>query len=228
MARVDAMGVALVSTVLMNRDRRPSGEDNQNQYQIDTPDVQKNPRTLLTFVHFLRTLHKYWREQLEAVGFEPCSKDILGIVTPTPCTLAKLRFDEDPNKEGPRVIDAVLPDYITLDFDEPNRFPNGRTPWEPISDKVFALGFLKMGGKCPGLDTMLGVPEESKRRVLRKDGVPICTVETFADAHLQVHENDRPFFPNQFPYLARPWFYPAATNGTPYYWPTARRLERAE
>lgn len=228
MVRVDAMGVALTSTVLMNRDRTPSGEDNKNQYQIDSPDVQNNPKTLLGFVHFLRMLHKYWRDQLDDLGFAPCSKSILGIVATTPCTLQKLRFDEDPAKVGPRVIDTVLPDYITLDFDEPNRFPNGRTPWEPISDKVFALGFLDMGGPCPGIDTLPGVPEETKRRVPRKNGVPICTIETFADIQLQVTENDRPFSRTEFPYLARPWFYPEPAEGTPYYWPAARRLERPE
>jgi len=227
MVRVDAMGVALISTVLMNRDRTPSGADNKNQYQIDTPDVQNNPKTLLTFVHFLRTLHKYWRDQLQDSGFEPCSKSILGIVSASPCTLAKLRFDD--GKEGARVIDSVLPDYITLDFDVPNRFPNGRTPWEPVSDKVFALGFLKQGGKCPGIDRVAGVPDEVKRRVPRdRDGVPICTVESFANIGLQVTENDRPFFKDAFPYLAKPWFYPAPANGTPYFWPTAHRLEQPE
>jgi hypothetical protein len=229
MVRVDAMGVALLSTVLMNRDRTPSGADNKNQYQIDTPDVQNNPKTLFSFVYFLRSLHTYWRDQLRESGFEPCSKSLLGVTLATPCTLQKLRFDEDPNKEGPRVIDAVLPDYITLDFDEELRFPNGRTPWEPISDKIFALGFLKMGGKCPGVDTMAGVPEETKRRVPRdRAGVPICTIETLADVHLEVGENDRPFFKDRFPYLARPWFYPQPESGTPYFWPKSERLELPE
>jgi len=229
MVRVDAMGIALTSTVLMNRDRTPSGKDNKNKYQIDTPDVQNSPKTLFAFVHFLRTIHKYWRDQLKAAGFEPCSKIILGVVAATPCTLQKIKFAEDPNRDGPRVIGTVLPDYITLDFNEPNRFPNGRTPWEPVSDKVFALGFLKMGGKCPGIDTMPRADGEPPRRAVRdRDGVPICTIESFADAHLQVWENDRPFFTDKFPYLAKPWFYPEATNGAPYYWPTAQRLSRPE
>jgi hypothetical protein len=229
MVRVDAMGVALLSTVLMNRDRKPNGEDNGNQYQADTPDVQNNPSTLFSFVHFLRALHKYWHDSLESLGFEPCSAKVLGVIAATPCTLQNLRFDEDPNLKGPRVIDAVLPDYVTLDFDQPLRFPNGRTPWEPISDKIFALGFLKMGGKCPGLDTQPGVSEATKKRVPRdKNGVPICTVETFADIPLQVPENDRPFFKDQFPYLARPWFYPPPAAGTVYYWPKAERMETPE
>lgn len=224
MVRVDAMGVALISTVLMNRDRTPSGKDNLNAYQNDTPDVQNNPKTLLGFVHYLRALHDYWREDFERQGFEPCSKRILGIVAATPCTLQKLRFDEDARKEGPRVIDTVLPDYITLDFDEPLRFPNGRAPWEAVSDKVFALGFLKMGGKCPGLDKLQGVTEETKRRVPRdKDGVPICTIETLADLPLQVAHNDRPF-EKQFPYLARPWFYPTGRDAG-YFWPSGERQE---
>jgi hypothetical protein len=228
MVRVDAMGVALLSTVLMNRDRTPSGDDNGNQYQNDSPDVQNNPKTLFTFVHFLHALHSYWHDSLNDLGFEPCSDKVLGITIATPCTLQQLRFDEDANLKGPRVIDAVLPDYISLDFDQPLRFPNGRTPWEPISDKVFALGFLKMGGKCPGLDQLPGVSDETKQRVPRdEDGVPICTVETFADLPLQVAANDRPF-KTDFPYLAQPWFYPAPTGATPYFWPTAKRLELPE
>jgi hypothetical protein len=227
MVRVDAMGVALLSTVLMNRDRTPSGEDNKNQYQVDSPDVQNNPKTLVTFVTFLHRLHVYWHDHLEQIGFEPCSKSALGVTLASPCTLQKLRFDENPNLEGPRVIDAVLPDVITLDFDQPLRFPNGRTPDEPISDKVFALGFLKMGGKCPGLDTLPGVSEATKHRVPRdRNGVPICTIETFADLPLQSPKNDRPYEAG-FPYLAKPWFYAQQTNA-PYYWPNTSRLDLPE
>jgi hypothetical protein len=223
------MGVALISTVLMNRDRTPTGEDNGNQYQIDTPDVQNTPKTLKGFIHYLRALHSYWHDQLADVGFEPCSKKILDITLAVPCTLQKLRFDEDAAKEGPRVIDVVLPDYVTLDFDEPNRFPNGRTPWESISDKIFALGFLKMGGRCPGIDTMAGVSDAAKQRVKRDaDGTPICTIESFVDVGLQVGANDRPFFQDKFPYLARPWFYPQPSASTPYFWPQAQRLEVPE
>jgi NAD(P)-dependent dehydrogenase (short-subunit alcohol dehydrogenase family) len=78
MVRVDAVGVALISTVLMNRDRTPSGEDNGNRYQDATPDVQNIPSTLLGFVHFLRALHSYWHDDLDRQGFEPCSKKVLG------------------------------------------------------------------------------------------------------------------------------------------------------
>ena len=228
MVRVDAMGVALLSTVLMNRDRTTSGGDNHNQYQASSPDVQNNPKTLLGFVHFLRALHKYWHDDLERQGFEPCSKKVLGGILATPCTMQRLRFDEDPEAQGPRVIDAVLPDYISLDFDQPLRFPNGRTPWEAISDKVFALGFLKMGGACPGLDQMPEVSDETRARIPRdEDGVPICTVESFANVPLQVATNDRPF-EEGFPYLARPWFYPNAADDAPYFWPDAARLELPE
>ena len=226
MERVDAMGVSLTSTTLMNRDRTRSGGDNQNQYQIDSPDVQNRPSTLLTFVHFLRALHKYWHDDLERQGFEPCSSEVAGVIISTPCTLQKLRFD-DSSEEGPRVIDTVLPDYVTLDQNAPLRFPNGRTPWEPISDKVFALGFLKMGGECPGLDMLPEVTPETRARVPRNaDGVPICTVETFADIPLQVGENDRPFN-DEFPYLAGPWFYEVGGPGS-YYWPESARLETPE
>ena len=95
--------------------------------------------------------------------------------------------------------------------------------------EVFSLGFLKQGGKCPGVDTMPGSNEATKKNVRRDaNGVPVCTIETFADVGLQVTENDRPFFKDQFPYLARPWFYPKPAEGTPYFWPTAQRLEVPE
>ncbi len=226
MVRVDAMGVALVSTVLMNRDRTPSGGDNHNQYQNDTPDVQNNPKTLTGFVHYLHALHVYWHDHLADIGFEPCSKRALGITLATPCTLQNLRHDDNPDQTGPRVMDVVFPDYISLDFDQPLRFPNGRTPAEQISDKVFALGFLKMGGKCTGIDTLAGVSDETKARVPRDaDGDPICTIESFADIPLQAGANDREFEAG-FPYLARPWFY--APQGGSYYWPTSARLESPE
>jgi hypothetical protein len=230
--RIDAMGVALLSTVLMNRDRTPSGADNHSQYQKDTPDVQNNPTTLVSFITFLHRLHAVWRDNLAETGFEPCSQaDLTGLVVlATPCTLQKLRFDEDPSEEGPRVIDAVLPDYISLDFDQPLRFPNGRTPWEPISDKIFALGFLKMGGDCSGLDKLRspGLSVTTGGPVPRDDqGRPICTIESFANLPLQVAENDRPYSDQDkatFPYLARPWFYPPPASDAPYYWPTAARM----
>jgi hypothetical protein len=229
MVRVDAMGVALVSTVLMNRDRTPSGGDNKNQYQNDTPDVQNNPKTLLGFIHFLRALHGYWHDSLGQLGFEPCSKKIAGITIVTPCTLQHLRFDEDGSEIGPRVADVVFPDYVSLDFDAPLRFPNGRTPWEPISDKVFALGFLKMGGKCRGLDWLPEVSAATRAKVPRDaDGDPICTVESFADIPLQSAANDRAFA-SGFPYLAAPWFYPQTQEpGRTYFWPRAARLAEPE
>ena len=122
----------------------------------------------------------------------------------------------------------MLPDYVSLDFDQPLRFPNGRSPWEPISDKVFALGFLKMGGKCPGIDNLDEVSPETLARIPRdQDGVPICTVETLANIPLQVATNDRPFN-GEFPYLAPPWFYEPPADAGDYFWPNGARLELPE
>ena len=80
MQRVDAMGVALLSTVLMNRDRTPSGEDNGNGYQNASPDVQNDPRTLIGFIHFLRALHKYWHDDLARQGFEQLERGAVNAV----------------------------------------------------------------------------------------------------------------------------------------------------
>jgi hypothetical protein len=212
MERIDAMGVALTSTVLMNRDRDPlaknappGGADNDNRYQAATPDVHKSLKTPAIFLHFLRSLHLYWRDHLKALGYEPCSKWALPPlkVVATPCTLQKLRMAD--GSEGPRVMDAVIPDYITVDIGKPLGFPNGRTPWEPISDKVVAMGFLKMGGKCPNGP---------------------CNIETFSAMPLQVPTNDRPFHEDTFPYLAEPWFYPPSADAP--FWPTAARMDKAE
>ncbi len=242
--RVDAMGVALTSTVLMNRDK-----DNDNRYQEATPDVQLHANTTVSFLKMLRRLHTYWRDQLKDLGFEPCSPGAIPVYgipvsgLAVSCTLQKFKFDEESKEDGPRTIDVVMPDYITLDFDEPLRFPNGRTPWESISDKILAMGFLEMGGNCSGLDRAPGITDEVKRRVPRNGnknyrtrtsdgkelvGEPICTVETFVNIGLQVAENDRPFKQTTFPYLAEPWFYGKSTDGPSYFWPIGDRLERPE
>lgn len=230
--RIDAMGVALTSTVLVNRDRTPAGRDTASQFQKDSPDVQNNPATLVSFVHFLHVLHAYWHDQLSSLGFEPCSDRVGPVVVATPCTLHKLRHDD--GREASRVIDTVLPDYVSLDLDEPLGFPNGRTPWESISDKILAMGFLKMGGKCPGLKPFLNINGKTAiskitgaRVPLLEDGTPMCTVETFVNMGLQVPQNDRPW-KKDFPYLASPWWYSAPNGKSEYFWPLTSRLESPE
>jgi hypothetical protein len=221
--RIDAMGVALTSTALTNRDKLPDdelligagpegGSDNRNRYQKDSPVTNPVAATghLVTFRHFLAKMHKGWADQFAALGFEPCSVDIpvvgKGVI---PCTLQKLGNNADP-EHGPRVLDVALPDWVTLSIDKPRGFPNGRWLDEQVNDTVLAMGFLKMGGRCPG---------DKSELAKKKDGVPMCNVETFKNIKLNPPKNDKEFGAT-FPYLARPWFYDG-DKGKPY-WPTQR------
>jgi hypothetical protein len=77
------------------------------------------------------------------------------------------------------------------------------------------MGFLKMGGECPG-DTS-GKAEKNAR------GVPICNVETFKNIELNPAHNDRPFV-STFPYLPKPQYY-AETKGWTY-WPVTPRMSK--
>lgn len=215
--RIDAMGVALTSTSLTNRDRRQlvsndgPGDDNDNKYQNDSPitDVASAAYHLLTFRHYLAKMHAGWAAQLRSKGFETCSRVIplLDIESVLPCTTQHVRRNDI--ADGPMVVDVTLPDWVTLSVDKPLGFPNGRILDEQVNDAVLAMGFLEMGGECPG-DTSGKAPLDEK-------GIPICNVETFKNIGLNPPSNDRPFS-STFPYLPPPWFYDEAT-----YWPTTRR-----
>lgn len=219
--RIDAMGVALTSTALTNRDRKPDGQgpgiDNRNEYQNASPYILK---FLPTFAHFLSKMHGPWDAQLRALGFTPCDRDHLEPTTIAgqtwqvlPRTLQKLRTNASP--DGPRVLDVVYPDYVTLNVDLPLGFPNGRILDEQVNDAVLAMGFLKMGAKCKG-DTSGRAPRDA-------DGDPICTVETFENVALNPPKNDRHggAFNPEFPYLPTPWFYDEEPGWE--YWPRSPR-----
>ncbi len=218
--RIDAMGVALTSTALANRDRRQlftndgPGDDNGNRFQNDSPVTTVGGAVyhLITFRHYLAKMHGGWAAQLRAKGFEPCSQHvpILDIEAVIPCTLQSLRRNHDPN--GPIVLDVAIPDWVTLSVDKPLGFPNGRILDEQVNDTVLAMGFLKMGGACPG--------DTSGKADLNAAGVPICNVETFKNVALNPPHNDRAFSAT-FPYLATPWFYDS-TRGFEY-WPVTPR-----
>lgn len=211
---IDAMGVALTSTSLVNRDRTTANEDNHNKYQNAAPFVAGY---LLTFRHFLSKMHGAWAAQLRATGFEPCSDEIpvIDVTAVIPCTIQKLRRNATP--EGPRVLDVVIPDWVTLSVDKPLGFPNGRILDEQVTDAVLAMGFLKMGGKCPG--------DTSNKAEKDANGVPICNIETFRNMSLNPPKNDRAFS-STFPYLARPWFYDAVKDQE--YWPLTARKSTPE
>lgn len=213
--RIDAMGVALTSTALTNR---------ENAYQLATPyilgekiktrknlfnpfnfdDIQLN--YLLMFARHLESMHDWEHSDnaLEANGFEVCTLgpnespnkdamswgfgfdklvDALGLVEVlgrmARCVLQKA------SDSGLRVIDIVTNDWITIDVNRPAGFPNGRLPSEQINDLIFAMGFLKMGGSCPGGS---------------------CTLHSLANWGLNQRGNDpEAVMPKRFPWLALPW-----------------------
>jgi len=218
--RIDAMGVALTSTALANRDRRQiftqngPGDDNGNRLQKDSPvtEVSAAAYHLVTFRHYLAKMHGGWAAQLRAKGFEPCSRHVplLDIESVIPCTTQRIRKNHDPS--GPIVLDVAIPDWVTLSVDAPLGFPNGRVLDEQVNDAVLAMGFLKMGGECPG--------DTSGKADRNRDGVPICNVETFKNVALNPPKNDRDFVPT-FPYVPTPWFYDAEPGYE--YWPKRPR-----
>ncbi|HSO32987.1 MAG TPA: hypothetical protein VLT33_10725 [Labilithrix sp.] len=228
--RIDAMGVALTSTALTNRDRDLANKDKKNKYQHDSP-VTKLPAAvehLITFRHFLARMHGGWAAQLDRQGFASCSKHVplLDIEAVIPCTLQKLGTNK--TADGPRVLDVVLPDWVTLSVDKPLGFPNGRILDEQVNDTVLAMGFLEMGGDCPGDHSgkaRIRPYRTGEKHVAGHDsGIPICNVETFKNIQLNPPKNDRNggVFGSEFPYLANPWFYDEA-EGDARYWPTQTR-----
>jgi hypothetical protein len=162
--RVDTTGVPLTSTSLTNR---------SDEYQLEAP---YGAHYLLTFRRYLAAMHGGWREQLRSLGFAPCSWSLVGIDAVVPCTLQRLW------PGGPKALDVIRPDLITLDVDEPIGFPNGRILDEQVNDLVLAMGFLDLGGTCAG------------------DPSGVCTLRTFVDIQLNPPANDRPF-QAEFPYL---------------------------
>lgn len=213
---VDALGVALTSTALTNRD---------DSYNDDAPygDSITQKAVLFTFRRYLASMHS-WVDEAGLLGgidvqytddppnpgpdFSPCADEIgFGcddgddkcITAVVPCTLQKISQDD---QEPRKVLDVVLPDYITIDVTETPGFPNGRPIYkigpngeliyEQINDLVIAMGFLEMGGECSA------------------DPTGICSVRTFSDMKnpdgsrgMNKQENDVEFN-REFPYLAGP------------------------
>lgn len=202
--RIDAMGVALTSTALTNR---------ENAYQLATPyilgeeirsksDLIKfwniQPDYLLMFARYLESMHNWAHSDkaLEANGFEVCtlgsaeSMDA-GAVPSGFVNLAEALGRmarcvlQETSEGGPRVIDIVVNDWITIDVNKSAGFPNGRLLSEQINDIIFAMGFLKMGGSCPGGP---------------------CTLHSLANWGLNQQGNDpEAVMPEGFPWLALPW-----------------------
>jgi hypothetical protein len=104
-------------------------------------------------------------DDLTAFGLEPC--------VPPP-----LPMDSCDDQTGP----FAIPDVITVDFDDPAVFPNGRPLDAPVMDVIFAVLLLDLD--THDVTTFLD---------LDGDGVPGPSLNPLT--------NDEPFSP-EFPYLA--------------------------
>jgi hypothetical protein len=135
-----------------------------------------------------------------SVGIASCKKDEGGPPVPPPnvsspppppAAIGPASYDVDPCliqlvRPGQTVALLVIPDTLTVDFNQPSRFPNGRALPDPVIDYILAMLFLDLTRH---------------------------SITTFADVPVNPPANDRPFRPD-FPYLAAPQGSPPIDPGT--------------
>jgi len=119
-------------------------------------------------------------------------------VTPTPTpSAAPASYDVlpcfyqvVPGTGGTAVSGLIIPDVLTLDFNKPSTFPNGRQLIDPVVDITLAALFLDLTKHSPA---------------------------TLANIPINPPANDRPFR-TDFPYLAAPQGNPpiSGTSGTSF------------
>jgi hypothetical protein len=102
--------------------------------------------------------------------------------TPTPPTASPRSYDvvpcfaQDTPIGSANVARLVIPDVLTMDFNLPPGFPNGRGLPDPVVDRILAMLFLNLR---------------------------VHSINTFANLPLNPATNDRPFR-SVFPYMAPP------------------------
>ena len=113
------------------------------------------------------TVHSSWAPSFEAMGLDTC--DVLGLnddwwdglftedginldaLEPEQCFGQRMQWpnpETGENESYRRTIQVALPDYLTIELDEPASFPNGRVLHEQINSLMFAMAFLDQGGEC--------------------------------------------------------------------------------
>lgn len=161
----------------------------------------------------------------EDLGFEPCGLEIESrFVNSLVDKLAKIGAFGDIdlqgedgdltvaalcglNRIGPtdvRLLQAVLPDRLTIDVDEPAGWPNGRVLDEPITDMFFSVSFIQQHLRSP-----LGIAVNHKGNCngdecskFSLSQVPMNPTNLRADGGYG-SGNDQPYT-GKFPYLAEP------------------------
>jgi len=159
------------------------------EYSIEAPFVERHAYNdsedatglpwLLHITDRFLLIHKSWAPTFEEMGLDTC--DPLGLsddsvfgedgidldaLEPEQCFGQRVAWPDPAGGKTQRyrrVIDIALPDYLTIELDEPASFPNGRVLHEQINSVMFALAFLDHGGDCP---TQAGVEEECNLHTL--------------------------------------------------------------
>lgn len=111
-----------------------------------------------------KLIHDSWTPSLEEMGLDVCDEFGLtddeffagdGVdfdaLAPEQCFGQRVQWPNPETGIGEpyrRVIEIALPDYLTLEIDEPSAFPNGRVLHEQINSLMFAMAFLDHRGSC--------------------------------------------------------------------------------
>jgi hypothetical protein len=114
------------------------------------------------------TVHSSWAPSFEEMGLDACDdlganddwfESIFGdegfdfsSLEPEQCFGQSMLWP-DPERDFRlrkyrRTIEVALPDYLTIELDDPAGFPNGRVLHEQINSLMFAMAFLDQGGDC--------------------------------------------------------------------------------
>lgn len=148
-----------------------------DEYSVEAPHVglatfDSGPNALpvpwlLHITERFHTIHQSWAPSFQAMGLDTC--DDLGAnddwfevtdengqfdfskLEPEQCFFQEVLW---PNPETGALertrhtIEVAIPDYVTIELDQPAGFPNGRVLHEQINSLMFALAFLDHGGEC--------------------------------------------------------------------------------
>lgn len=113
------------------------------------------------------TVHASWGSSFEEMGLDTCDdlganddwfESIFGedgfdfsALEPEQCFGQRMQWPDPEDgrlRKYRRTIEVSLPDYLTIELDEPAGFPNGRVLHEQINSLMFAMAFLDQGGEC--------------------------------------------------------------------------------
>lgn len=212
--RRDHAGAPLLATIWGR-----IGEYSEEAPHVETSAYDRGPHApsvpwLAHITARFHTIHRSWAPSFAEMGLDTC--DDLGAnddwfevvddngefdfskLEPEQCFFQRVRWpnpDTGKVEAHRRTISIAIPDWLTIELDQPAAFPNGRVLHEQINSLMFALAFLDHGGTC---EDDAGNPSECNLHTLWRRG-------DFLKPH-----NDVPFFgaaaigdpPAAFPFLA--------------------------